>query len=505
MSWLVTLPLLVPFATAVALALIPRSHRGAGALAVGGAALLLAAAALLLAAVLQGGPVVARIGSWPAPFGITLVADTLSAVMVLVTGVMGLAVAVYATGEVGPERTRFGFFALYHVLLGGVVGAFVTGDLFNLYVWFEVLLIAAFGLLVLGGERAQVDGAVKYAALNLVSTVLLLLSVGLVYGLTGTLNLADLHLRLAAHPEPATVSAVAALLLVALGIKAAVFPVFFWLPASYHTPPVAVTAIFSALLTKVAVYAMLRLFTLLFTQEPGFTHGIILVTGLLTMVVGVLGAAAQNEVRRILSVHIVSQIGYMLAGLALLTPLALAGAILYLVHNIVVKALLFLLAGLMRAFGGSFELKDLGGLWRRHPGLAVLFLIAAFSLAGLPPSSGFWGKLALIRAGIEAEALALVVAAAVTSVLTLFSMTKIWSEAFWKEQPAGASGPISPPPGRLGALRGPALALTALVLLLGLLPGPFLAVADRAARELLDPGAYAAAVLGPERVAGAAP
>lgn len=499
-SWLLTLPLLTPFATAVVLVLGPRTPRVANAIGVVGAGLLLAAALALFVTVLEHGTQAAQMGAWPAPFGITLVADTLSAIMVLVAGVMGLAVAVYATAEIDEDRLRFGFFALFHVLLGGVMGAFLTGDLFNLYVWFEVLLIAAFGLLVLGGEPAQVDGAVKYVALNLVSTILLLLGIALLYGMAGTLNLADLHLRLQGHPDPTAISAVATVLLVALGIKAAAFPLFFWLPASYHTPPVAVTAIFSALLTKVGVYALIRLFTLVFTGDVGFTHGIILVSGVLTMVVGVLGAAAQNEVRRILAVHIVSQIGYMLAGLALLTPVALAGAVFYLVHNIVVKALLFLLAGIMRFAGGSFELARLGGLWRRHPWLALLFLIAAFSLAGFPPLSGFWGKLALIRAGLEAEVLLVVVAALATSILTIFSMTKIWSEAFWKDAPPGAGQAIAPAGSRL-ALILPVLALVALALAMGLGAGPFLALTERAAGELLDPSAYVAAVLGPERLA----
>lgn len=503
MSWLLVLPLLIPFATAVLIFVAPRTPTTGAWLSVAGAGLLLLAGMTLAWWVVSHGPIAGQMGDWPAPFGITLVADTLSAVMVVITGIMGLAVAVYATGEIDGRRVGHGFHAFYQLLLGGVVGAFVTGDLFNLYVWFEVLLIGAFALLVLGSEPRQVDGTVRYAALNLIATVLLLTGVGFLYGLTGTLNLADLHLR-AAQADPAVLSTVAALFLVAFGIKAAAFPLFFWLPASYHTPPVAVTAIFSALLTKVGVYALLRTFTLVFIHDTGFTHGIILAAGVLTMLVGVLGAVAQNEIRRILSVHIVSQIGYMLMALALLTPLALAGLVFLLAHNIFVKTTLFLVAGIVRATNGSLELARLGGLWRARPVMAVLFLLAAFSLAGFPPFSGFWGKLVLVRAGLETEAVLAVSAALLTGLLTTFSMTKIWNEAFWKEAPAGTPLVLLPD-GQKAALMLPVWALTALALVMGLLPEPFIAIGLRAAEELLDPSAYVAAVLGPQALAGATP
>jgi formate hydrogenlyase subunit 3/multisubunit Na+/H+ antiporter MnhD subunit len=269
--------------------------------------------------------------------------------------------------------------------------------------------------------------------------------------------------RYMALTDPSQLGFVAALLLVAFGIKAGAFPLFAWLPASYHTPPVAVSAIFAALLTKV---------------------------------VGALAAAAQDEVRRILAVHIVSQIGYLLLGLALLTPLALAGAAYHLVHNMLVKTALFLLAGIAaRRGGGSFQLARLGGLWRRDPWLSLLFLLAALSLAGVPPLSGFWGKLVLVRAGIEAEAYLAVAVALATGLLTMFSMSKIWNEAFWKEPPPGvALAPLPPASGT--ALTAPVLLLVALALAMGLAPAPFMALAERAAAELLDPTTYVAAVLG---------
>jgi len=496
-SWALVLPILVPLATA----LLCFALRGPSALqrsvSVAGALALLAVAVVLLREVLGGGILVAQMGDWPAPFGISLVADRLAAVMVVITGVVAVAVAVYALADIDERRQRYGFHPLFHILLTGICGAFLTGDLFNLYVWFEVMLIASFALLVLGGERAQIDGAVKYVALNLVSTVMFLSAVGLLYGMTGTLNMAELSVRVREVENTGLLSAVAMLFLVAFGIKAAIFPLFFWLPAAYHTPPVAVSAVFSALLTKVGVYALIRVFTLIFTHDVGYTHTTMLIVAALTMVTGVLGAAAQTEIRRILSFHIISQIGYMILGLALFTPLGLMGAVFYLVHHIIVKANLFLVSGVANRLGGSFDLNALGGLYAERGWLAILFLIPAFSLAGFPPLSGFWAKLLLIQASIEIEAYWVAAVALVVGLLTIYSMTKIWNQAFWRPRPDSTPVPAVPVSrGDLLLLTLPIAGMAALTLVIGIWVQPFLTVATEAAAELLDPGVYVAAVLG---------
>ncbi len=497
MSWLLSLPILLPLGTAILAYLLRDSRAASRQISLGGCLALLAAALWLLAEVWRQDLLAAQMGDWPAPFGITLVADLLSAVMVLITAVTGLAVAVYALADIDARQETLGYHALFHVLLAGVCGAFLTGDLFNLYVWFEVMLIASFGLLVLGQSKAQLDGGIKYIALNLVSTVMLLTGIGLLYGLTGTLNLADLHRAVAEVENQGLLSVIAVFFIVAFGIKAALFPLFFWLPASYHTPAVAISAVFAGLLTKVGVYALIRMFTLVFTQDLAFTHGLLLVIAGLTMVTGVLGAAAQSEFRKVLSFHIVSQIGYMVLGLALYTPLALLGAVFYLVHHIIVKANLFLISGVARRLTGSFELGAIGGLYKSSPLLAVLFLVPAFSLAGFPPLSGFWAKFLLIKASLEIEAYLAAAIALAVGLLTVFSMTKIWAEAFWKPHPAG----LAPALGGLDrreqlALLAPVLALAALTVTIGLAPEPFLAFAERAADQLLDPALYVRGVLG---------
>lgn len=499
MSGLLAAPIIIPFAVAAVALLGRRRPHFQSASAILGAAVHLAVGGMLLYRVHHHGIAVLNVGGWPAPFGIALVADHLSALMVLITGVVYGSVAVYSRAEITADCLQRGYYPLLHILVGGISGAFLTGDLFNLYVWFEVMLMASFALLVLGRTRAQLDGGVKYVVINLISTLLFLAGLGLVYAMTGTLNMAHLHLKLQTVSDPGQVAAVSVLFLTAFGIKAGLFPLFFWLPASYHTPPVAVSAIFSGLLTKVGVYALIRTFTLLFPFADSGVRELVLGAAALTMIIGVLGAAAHSEIRRILSFHIISQVGYMVLGLGLLTPLALTGAVFYLLHHIVVKVNLFLISGLIRQWGGSFELARLGGLFRTRGLGALLFFIPAFSLAGIPPLSGFWAKLILIRASLDAGHFVLAGVAAVVGLLTVYSMTKIWNEAFWKPK-AAADRQEADGESRVSAwMLAPVAVLAALTVLIGLAPETLYQMARLASEELLDPSAYVYSVLGSVR------
>ena len=444
MTWLLVGCLLTPMITAGLVFLSPAGRVMRGSISIAGSAVLALLGAFLLRTVWLKGPIAAQMGGWPAPFGITLVADLLSAVMVLATGLTGLAVAVYALADIDQRRVAAGFDSVFQMLLTGVVGAFLTGDLFNLYVWFEVMLIASFALLVLGGERRQLDGAVKYVAINLVSTVLLLTAIGLLYGLTGTLNMADLHGKIRALGDQGLIGVVATLFLVAFGIKAAAFPLFFWLPAAYHTPPIAVAAVFAGLMTKVGVYALIRVFTLIFPFDTSAVSEALLVTALLTMVAGVLGAIAHSDMRRILSFQVIGSIGFMILGLALHTPLAIAAAIFYMVHTILVKTSLFMIAGVVGRIGGGFELAGLGGLYRHRPALALLFLVTALALIGSPPFPGFWAKVMVIKASLDLEAYLAITVVLAVSLLTFIPMIRIWSEAFWKAAPQGGGAAALP-------------------------------------------------------------
>jgi len=494
MTALLALPIAVPLAGA-ALSLAARRRlalqRVIGLVAT---SCTLVSTVALLAVVETDGPRATQLGGLPAPAGITLVADLFSSLMLVVSSAMLLAVLVYAIGQRGTDSRSWVFHPVYLLLAAGISGAFLAGDLFNLFVTFEVMLTASYVLVTLGGTRDQVRAGMTYVVISLFASVLFLVSVGFVYAAAGSVNLADLAGRLDQLPD-GLVGALGLLLFVVFGIKAAIFPLFFWLPDAYPTAPTPVTAIFAGLLTKVGVYAIIRTQTLLFLPDGGGASTLVLAFAGLTMVVGVLGAIAQNDIKRILSFHIVSQIGYMILGLGLLTVAGIAGAVFYIVHHIVVKTALFLAGGLVEHSTGSGSLARVGGLARRSPMIALLFLVPALSLAGLPPLSGFVAKLSLAEAGFAADHYLIVAVSLLVGLLTLFSMSKIWGGVFW--------GEVEPvvPDGAATKLRSPRLmtastaALVALSLFVAVAARPIYDLCERAAEGLLDPTSYVAEVL----------
>jgi multicomponent Na+:H+ antiporter subunit D len=492
-SPLLALPLVLPFfAVGVLLCLRKAGEATRHALSILTCTAMVVVAGVLLARVSSGGIMVLRAGSWPAPFGITLAADLLSAVMVLVTAVIGLCVAVYAAGS-GTGKFRGYFTPLYQALLMGVNGSFLTGDLFNLYVWFEVMLMSSFVLVALPGGRSQLEAAVKYLTLNFIASAFFLVGLGVLYGTVGTLNMADLSVKLSKMGDSDLVLPSAVLFLVAFGIKAGVFPFYFWLPSSYHVTPTPVAAVFAGLLTKVGVYACIRVFTLVYSGHQEFLSSLLLPIGVLTMITGVFGAASQFFIPRILSFHIISQIGYMIVGLGFFTRGAIAATVFYVVHHILVKTNLFLIGGIIGHRTGSQALSKTGGLYRKAPWLAVLFLIPAMSLGGIPPLSGFFAKFALVREGLALGHWVVIAAALAVGLLTLYSMIKIWNEAFWSDAPAGDRQLDRPVPLMMIL---PAVALACGTVLFGLMPGVFMDIALRSADQLVNPAAYIEAVLG---------
>jgi multicomponent Na+:H+ antiporter subunit D len=495
MSILPVLPILLPLAGAILILFFWYNLIAQKILAVLFSAFLLATNLGLLYLVLVNGIQTYLLGNWISPFGVTIVIDIFGAVMLVLAGLIGLMVMIYSLGAIDDRRASFGFYPLTLVLLMGVCGAFATGDIFNLYVWFEVMLMASFVLMALGGERRQIEGSVKYIILNLMASALFLSATAMSYRLTGTLNMADMALQLQSKQPAGIYTTLALLFLVAFGIKSAIFPLFFWLPASYHTPPVAVTTLFSGLLTKVGVYAVVRVFTLLFTQEMPILYPLLLLIAGFTMVTGVLGAAAQYDFRRLLSFHIISQIGYLIMGLGLFTQTSLAAMLYFMAHVIVAKSALFMVSGVVDSTEGTFNLKKLGGIYRTRPGLAMLFLIPALSLAGLPPLSGFFGKLVLVMGGLKESQYVIIAVSLAVSLLTLFSMTKIWIEVFWK--PAPEVRHPKKEKGNAWALLAPVLILASITVLMGIFAEPVYHVAEQASIQLLDPNLYIQSVFPP--------
>ncbi|MBB3678186.1 multicomponent Na+:H+ antiporter subunit D [Modestobacter versicolor] len=435
-SVLTPLPVLLPLLGAAGALLVgrhPRTQRTLSILVL--SAVLAVSVALLLLADANGAEAVS-VGGWPVPLGIVLVVDRLSALMLVVASTVALGVLVFAVGQGsadGDEETPLSIFhPTFLVLIAGVSNAFLAGDLFNLYVGFEILLTASYVLLTLGGSAPRIRAGITYIVVSLLSSLLFLAAIALVYASTGTVNMAQLAVRVAELPE-GTQLLLQSMLLIAFCIKAAVFPLSAWLPDSYPTAPAPVTAVFAGLLTKVGVYAIIRTQTLLFPD--GALDDVLMWAALATMLIGILGAVAQTDIRRVLSFTLVSHIGYMVFGIALGTTAGLAGAVFYVAHHIAIQTTLFLVAGLVERQGGSTSVDRLGGLARSSPLLAVLFFVPAMNLAGIPPLSGFIGKLGLLEAGVAEgswPALVLVGGGVVTSLLTLIAIARVWTRAFWR-------------------------------------------------------------------------
>jgi multicomponent Na+:H+ antiporter subunit D len=505
MRVLVPLPVVLPLLAAALNVLLARWQQVQRAVSVLTLTGVLAASVLLLRQADDSGATVVQLGGWAAPAGISLVADRLSTLLLVVSAAVLLAVLLYAIGQ-GVTDSRRSQVAVFHpcylVLSAGIAMAFLTGDLFNLFVAFEVMLVASYVLITLDGGAAQVRAGMTYVVTSLVASVLFVTAVGLVYAATGTVNMADAAVRLQDVPDGVRV-ALGLTLLVVFGIKAAIFPLFSWLPDSYPTAPSPVTAVFAGLLTKVGVYAILRTQTLLFPGSPAIER-VLLVLSVLTMVVGILGALVQDDLKRLLSFTIVSHIGYMLLGLGLASTAGLAGAVLYTVHHIVVQTTLFLVAGLIERREGTASLRRSGGLQHVAPVLAVLYLLPALSLAGIPPLSGFVAKLGLLQAGLadgSALAVTAVGAAVLTSLLTLYAMGRVWSEVFWGPVADVVADPDHTDNLDVGTARTPALMLGAAVVGVGaglaftVVAGPLYGLSERAAEDLVSPDGYVSAVL----------
>ena len=475
---LVTTPVLVPLATALLAAVFGEQRAVQRVLALVGAATLLACNVVLLAQVRAQGAQHVALGNWPAPFGIELVADPLGATMALITGAMGLATVVYMASDADFGRDSATRIPLVFALLAGVGGAFVTGDIFNLYVWFELMLVAALGLLAHGKGTRNLEATLKYFVLNVLGTLLFLMGVAYLYAATGHLGFGALSEAVRELEPGQWVPFVVVIVLAAL-VKAGAFPVFSWLPASYHTLPAPLLALFAGLLTKVGVYTVLRLLGDVFVQTPEVVFDALAVVAVPTMIFGVLGAAYHWDIRRILAFHSLSQIGYMLLGISLASPAGYAGTLVYVVHHAIVKANLFLVAGIVFRLTGSYDLRRCGGLYAARPLVALLFGVSALALVGIPPSSGFWAKFLVVRETLVQGHVALAVVALSVGLLTLYSMMKIWFQAFWKKHPDPDWSPPS------DARLGPAVFVTAifagLALAIGIWPEGVIALAQEAA------------------------
>jgi len=433
----VVLPLLLPLCTAAVLLFFAKNIFVQRAISLIGSVLHICVSIYIVLQVKEQGMITLHMGGWLPPYGIVFAADMTAALLTAAAAIVGGFCLLYAIGTVGAERERHYFYPLVQFLLAGVCGSFLTGDLFNLFVCFEVLLIASYSLLVLGGEKKQLRETLKYMIINIFSSTMFVAAMAYLYGVTGTLNMAHLSERIAQSQSSGILEVIAVLLMVVFALKAGLF-LFFWLPGSYSAPPAAIAALFGALLTKVGIYALIRTFTLLYMVEGSHIQLWLGIMAGLTMVLGAIGAIAYSDIQRILNYNVIISVGFIIFGLVVATRASLEGAIVYLLHDMVAKALLYMLGGLIVYAAGTNKITEMGGLLRRYPLLGWMFLLTALAVAGLPPLSGFPGKVLLIRSGLQAEYYLLAALSVLSSFIVLYSLIRIFMYAFWgKEQDRG--------------------------------------------------------------------
>lgn len=491
MNNVIVLPLLIPLVTAVILIFCSKYVRVQRWISAVSIAVNLLVALFIVSQVNNEGIQTLYMGGWQPPYGIVFVADMLAALLVLTTLIVAAACLFYSFRSIGEEREKHYFYAFFQFLLAGVIGSFLTGDLFNLFVCFEVMLIASYALIVLGGTKRQLRETLKYMLINIISSTLFVAAVAYLYGTVGTLNMAHLSLRVAEVQQDGILSVIGLLFLIVFALKAGLF-LFFWLPGSYSAPPAAVSALFGALLTKVGLYAIIRTFTLIFYHDTGGIHAVIGWMAAATMILGSLGAVAYKDLGRILNYNIIISVGFIAFGIATASSDSLNGAVFYLMHDMIAKALLFILGGIIIASADANKLSDMGGLMKRHPVVGWMFFIVALALVGIPPLSGFLGKVLIVRGGLSGGHYVLTGLALASSLAVLYSLIKVFMGAFWGESPRlQESKPVRIHKTAYAA----AIGLTVMVIVLGVGSEWIYSYTSQAGAVLSDPSLYINAVL----------
>ncbi|BDH62719.1 Na(+)/H(+) antiporter subunit D [Lysinibacillus sp. PLM2] len=486
------LPIIIPFFFGMILMFNQKSIKYQRITTLFGLLLAILSAFGLLINVYKNGPQTLTLGDWPAPFGISMVSDMVSVLLVLTTLVLAFFIVWYGFESINKKREQFFYYSGVMFIVTGVNGAFTTGDIFNLFVFFEVLLMASYLLIVLGGEKAQLRESIKYILVNVISSALFVITVAYLYSVIGTLNMADISVKIAEFNQPGIITVIAVLFLLVFGMKAAIFPLYFWLPGAYAAPPIPVLALFGALLTKVGIYAIMRTYTLFFTHDIAFTHDLLLILAVMTVIAGGIGALAHFDVKQIIIYNIVIAVGVILFGVAQMNEAALEGAMLYLVHDMIIKAALFMLIGIVIYITGTSNLRKMGGLMKHYPALGWFFFIAALGLTGVPPLSGFIGKLLIIQGGFEAGNIWTSIFILASSLVVLLSVIRIFIYAFWGEQGQLSSDINKTTYNRLFF---PTILLVLVSVAYGVGTEFILPFMDEAAKVLSDPSIYTDAVL----------
>lgn len=489
------LPIILPFVAGVIMLFIgkrPIPHRMVSAVT---GLLMVGVAAFNVYYVYINGSMVTFISNWAAPFGISVVYDMVAALLVLTTSLVMFFIVIYSFQSIGYEREKYYYYPMVMFMITGINGAFTTGDIFNMFVFFEVFLLASYVLITLGSRKIQLQEGFKYLVVNVVSSNFFLVGLAYLYSVTGSLNMADIHIKLSNYDgNLAIMTIIAVVFIFVFATKAGLFPLYFWMPGSYSAPPMPVIALFGALLTKVGVYAIARTFSLFFTNDVGYTHQVLLLLALLTIVAGCIGALAYTDMKQIIIYNIMIAIGVIIVGFSMMDYAGTIGAMYYLIHDMIIKAALFLLIGFIIYRTGKNDAADLGGLIKQHPVVGWTFFVAALSLAGVPPFPGFFGKLFIVESAFDNGHAIAAIIVLLSSLIVLYSVMKIFIKVFWGEP----SEPIELKNIKSDKLLFAAVGMVVVSTVFGLSADFLFPIFEMAAESFYDPSSYSNYLMGVE-------
>ncbi|MBN6205150.1 Na+/H+ antiporter subunit D [Ralstonia pickettii] len=490
MNNMIVLPMVLPIVIGILLIFLRPYIKTQRVISVLGMLVNIGIAAYLLNQIQTKGILRLDFGGWDPPFGILFVADSFSVILVLTASIVTLVCLIYAFSSIGEKIENMFFYSFVNFLIAGVNGSFLTGDLFNLYVNFEIMLLASYVLIVLGGRKVQLRESLKYVVINVISSWFFLIGIAYLYGQIGTLNMAHLSQLISESGQTPLLTVTSLVFLTVFALKSGLL-LYFWLPGSYSAPPTAVAALFGGLLTKVGIYAMFRIFTLIFYHEPQITHMAIGILAGLTLIGGSIGAIAYKNIQQIVSYNVIIAVGFILIGLAVMTPESIEGSIYYLMHDMIAKTLLFLLAGTMLTVTGENRFDYMSGLIRNYPAFGWIFFIVMLSLAGVPPLSGFIGKVLVGQGTIDAGSYILLALAFISSIFVLYSLLRIFLNSFWGETLISFEDEVPMKKSWMTSF----IILTAAMFILGLGAEFFAPYVKDAANTLFNPDIYIEAIL----------
>lgn len=490
MSNLLIAPMILPIMTAIVLVFLRDNVSMQRVISLITMLVIIVIGLFLLIEVEANGIMRLDFSGWLPPFGILFVGDAFALLLVITASIVTICCLIYAFSTIGEAHEKMFFYSFVLLLVAGVNGSFLTGDIFNLFVCFEVMLLASYVLVALGGGKRQLRESLKYVLINVVASWMFLVALAFLYGAVGTLNMAHIAVRVAEVGQDPVLTTISFVFLIVFSLKAGLL-LFFWLPGSYSVPPTSVAALFAALLTKVGIYALIRTFTLMFPLQQDVTHTIIAVMAAITLIAGMAGAMGGRDVKTIATYNVIIGVGFIMVGVAIANEQAFAGVVYYLMHDMVAKALLFLCIGMMVYLTGETIVKNMSGLIRNYPLFGWIYFLGLCALVGIPPLSGFIGKVLIGQGAITGSNYVLLALGFLSSIAVLYSLLRIFLASFFGETIIVVEHEV---PIRRGMMVSLVL-LAACIIFLGLGANYIMPFVEAAAAVLVDPSIYIDAIL----------